>query len=127
MSLARRRAVFGRPGRAWSLAAASAAASAFVAATPGDSGAGATPPPKTVTLRDIAFTPSTLRLERGRSVRWVWKDPFVAHDVRSRGLPRFRGATTRQSGSHTVQFTRRGTYRYVCTLHPGMAGRIVVR
>jgi plastocyanin len=78
-------------------------------------------------LEDIDFTPGTLRIARGDSVRWVWKDDPTPHNVRSRGTNRFQGSGTRTAGSHRVRFNRAGTYRYVCTVHIGMDGRIVVR
>jgi plastocyanin len=51
----------------------------------------------------------------------------VSHNVTSRGAPRFRSSPTKMTGTWSVRFAKAGTYRYVCTLHPGMAGRVVVR
>jgi plastocyanin len=80
-----------------------------------------------VTLRGIAFHPARLTIARASSVRFVWKDPGVTHNVTSRGPDRFRSAGSRKIGAYTVRLTRRGTYRYVCTIHFGMKGTIVVR
>ena len=81
-----------------------------------------------VVLEDIAFAPETVRVKRGARVTWVWRDGATPHDVRSRGRPRFRGTGARTQGRHTVRFTKQGTYRYVCTIHPlAMSGRVVVR
>ena len=82
---------------------------------------------KTVTLRDIAFAPKNLSVARGTSVTFVWRDGSTAHNVVSRGTKRFKPIGIRTSGSQSRRFTKAGTYRYVCTLHPGMAGRITVR
>jgi plastocyanin len=30
------------------------------------------------------------------------------------------------TGTYTVRFTRPGAYRYVCTIHPNMKGRVIV-
>jgi plastocyanin len=85
-------------------------------------------PPARVELRDFAFTPAVVRVRTGRRVTWTWRDgPYVLHDLRSVGRPRFRGSAERREGSYTVRFTRAGTYRYLCTLHAGMTGRVVVR
>ncbi len=81
----------------------------------------------TVVLKDVDFKPSTVRIRRGDSVRWVWRDGSTPHNVRSRGARRFKGSGTRTQGRHTVRFRRAGTYRYVCTIHIGMDGRVVVR
>jgi plastocyanin len=82
---------------------------------------------KRVVLKDIDFSPATVTVRRGDSVRWVWRDPNVSHDVTSRGRLRFRSSATRLTGTHTVRFRRKGTYRYVCTIHPSMLGKVVVR
>ena len=81
-----------------------------------------------VTLEDIEFKPATVRIKKGDRVRWTWKDgPSTSHNVRSRGTRRFKGSSTKETGTHTVTFRRSGTHRYVCTIHPGMDGRVVVR
>ena len=80
-----------------------------------------------VLLKDIEFTPSTVTIQRGSSVRWVWKDPRVSHNVKSRGRLRFRSSDTKLTGTHLVRFRSKGTYRYVCTIHPNMIGKVVVR
>ena len=82
---------------------------------------------KTVTLRDIAFSPKSLTVSRGATVTFRWRDGDTPHNVTSRGAKRFTSIATRESGSRSRTFTKAGTYRYVCTLHPGMAGRITVR
>jgi plastocyanin len=82
---------------------------------------------KTVTLRNIAFAPKSLTVSRGTTVTFAWRDGDTAHNVVSKGTKRFESIATRETGSRKRTFTKAGTYRYVCTLHPGMAGRITVR
>jgi plastocyanin len=82
---------------------------------------------RTVTLRNIAFSPKSLTVSRGSTVTFSWQDGDTAHNVTSRGTKRFSSIASRESGSRSRRFTKAGTYRYVCTLHPGMAGRITVR
>lgn len=82
---------------------------------------------RTVVLRDIAFKAARVTIHRGDRVRWRWKDGDTSHNVTSRGRTRFKSSATKSSGTYVVRFTRRGTYLYVCTLHPGMTGRVVVR
>ena len=79
----------------------------------------------TVILKQIRFRPATLSIRRGDSVRWIWRDGAIEHNVAFRG---FRSRTQR-SGTYTVRFTRSGTFAYVCTLHvaEGMKGKIVVQ
>ena len=101
-----------------------AAAVLCVAAVPLEAGAAGV---ERVVLKDIDFSPASVTIRRGDSVRWVWRDPNVSHDVTSRGRLRFRSSATKLTGTHTVRFRRKGTYRYVCTIHPNMLGKVVVR
>ncbi len=82
---------------------------------------------KTVTLRNIAFAPKNLTVAKNATVTFKWLDDRTAHNVVSKGPKRFASIATRETGSRSRKFTSAGTYRYVCTLHPGMAGRITVR
>lgn len=107
-----------------------AALTALFALLPVSSCAGpATTPPATATvvLRNIAFRPGTVHIRPGEWVTFSWRDGASPHDVTPVGPRRFRRLRARQSGFASVRFTRRGTYRYVCTIHPGMTGRVVVR
>jgi plastocyanin len=80
-----------------------------------------------VELRNVAFSPARVLVRRGTTVTFAWRDGDTPHDVTSVGRRRFRRLGPRKSGTATVRFTHRGTFRYVCTIHPGMAGRVVVR
>ena len=100
--------------------ACGAGLSPALAARPGARSAAAT---TTVKLKNISFTPATVRIARGGSVKWVWKDGDTPHDVTFAG----RHSKIQQSGSYTLSFGRAGTFKYHCTIHPGMDGRVVVR
>jgi plastocyanin len=80
----------------------------------------------TVVIRNIDFSRHTVRIHRGESVRWRFADAGVSHNVTSRGRPHFRSSTSMLTGTYTVRFTRPGAYRYVCTIHPNMKGRVIV-
>jgi plastocyanin len=82
---------------------------------------------KTVTLKNIAFSPKKLSVSKGTKVTFAFRDDTTTHNVTSSGSKRFKNIGDRASGSVTRTFSRAGTYRYSCTLHPGMTGRIVVR
>jgi plastocyanin len=81
---------------------------------------------RTVTLRNIAFSPKSLSISRGTTVTFSWRDDDTVHNVHSTGAKRFKSISDRSTGSQSRKFTSAGTYRYVCTLHPGMSGRITV-
>ncbi len=69
------------------------------------------------------FSPRTLRIRRGMRVRWSWNSN-APHNVAFRRL-RKRSRTASQ-GRFTLRFRRRGSYRYLCTVHD-FGGKIVVR
>lgn len=82
---------------------------------------------RTVALEGIAFSPKSLAIRVGTTVTFAFLDPDTEHNVISRGSKRFKSVGTRSSGSVKRTFRRGGVYRYECTLHPGMTGRISVR
>lgn len=77
-----------------------------------------------VRIAGFAFRPASLSVRRGARVVFVNRDP-VAHNATLRGS--FRSGRIRPGRSAAVRFGRRGTYRYICTIHPEMHGKIVVR
>lgn len=95
-----------------------------VAAAPATAAA---PSSATVTARDIDFHPSTVTVRKGGTVTWRFVDDPAPHNVTSRGTKRFRSSQTKLSGTYRVRFTRAGTYRYICTIHPNMDGQVRVR
>lgn len=99
-----------------------AGALALTLATPADAGI-----TKVVKLVDISIKPATVRISRGDTVKWQFLDGSAPHNVTSRGSTRFRSSPTKQSGTYSVRFRKAGTYRYVCTIHPNMVGKVVVR
>jgi plastocyanin len=106
------------------LAIAGLAFATAAPALPTAAGARAT---KTVTLKDIAFSPKSLTVSKGATVAFAFRDGSTTHNVTSTGARRFKTIPNRSSGSVARTFRRAGTYRYECTLHPGMTGRISVR
>ncbi|HEX3872605.1 MAG TPA: plastocyanin/azurin family copper-binding protein [Solirubrobacteraceae bacterium] len=84
-----------------------------------------------VKLQNIMIHPSTVRIHPGDRITWEFLDgPSAEHTVTSdahKGGLRFKGTGPKLSGTYTVKFTKKGTYYYECTIHPGMNGKIVVR
>jgi plastocyanin len=76
-----------------------------------------------VEIRNFAYHPSPLRIDRGTKVTFVNRDG-AAHDATRRGS--FGTGLLRPGEAATVRFAHRGTFPYVCSLHPGMRGKVVV-
>jgi plastocyanin len=80
---------------------------------------------KRVLMASLKFHPSTTHARVGETVRWVNDDP-VAHTVTATQGASFDSGTVDVGGHYSQKLGRAGTIAYVCTIHPGMTGRIVV-
>jgi len=79
----------------------------------------------TVQVTSNAFSPTLVNLRRGGIVTWVWTDTTSQHNVTFNDP--LLSSQTLSSGVHSVVFQTAGTFNYVCTVHTGMTGSIVVR
>jgi plastocyanin len=94
--------------------------------TTGGIGGGTTNPLlASVQVNANSFSPSLVNLGRGGTVVWLWADTTAQHNV-SFNDP-LLSSQTKNSGTHTVVFSTAGTFNYVCSVHPGSTGSIVVR
>ena len=103
------------------LAAAPVAAVALIAATAVPTGAATS-----VRVDDDVFKPGSLTVRSGTTVTWrfVGDDP---HNVTvKKGPVKFKSGT-KSSGKFSKKLRRGGTYRIVCTIHPGMDMTLKVR
>ena len=78
-----------------------------------------------VTMKDIQFNPTQVKIKTGQTVTWT-NDDSVGHDVTADSFKSGSagGINGGQSFQHT--FKKAGTFSYVCTVHPGMKGTVVV-
>jgi plastocyanin len=90
----------------------------------GDQAARATPAVGVdeVVARDLAFVPPAVQVPAGTTVTWRFDDARVPHNVQGDGFK----SEILTKGSFQHRFDRPGSYAYVCTLHAGMTGRVVV-
>jgi plastocyanin len=81
-----------------------------------------------VRIKNFMFSPTTLRIHRGDSVKWEFLDGDIdtEHNVTSTGHTHFKSSSSRESGSYRVTFNKKGTYTYRCTIHSNMVAKIVV-
>ena len=76
-----------------------------------------------VGIRSFAYHPSALSVEEGTKVVFSNRDS-VAHTATRRGS--FSTGKIRPGRSAAIRFGERGVYRYHCTIHPSMRGKVVV-
>jgi plastocyanin/mono/diheme cytochrome c family protein len=91
------------------------------AATSGAHGHGA----NTIAMDGTSFEPSSFTVKVGGTVTFTNKDPFPHNVVSKTGG--FRSGDVDSDQSWQFHATKPGTFPYVCTLHPGMKGTIIVK
>lgn len=74
-------------------------------------------------VANYAFAPRTLEINRRETVHWLW-DSNVGHNVTFPKLD--KNSVTGASETFKLKFKKRGTFKYVCTVH-GFRGKIVVK
>ena len=75
-----------------------------------------------VALRDSRFHPAVIQVKSGQTVTWSFDDRGTTHNVKGTGW----GSGDQASGTFAHTFAAPGSYRYSCTLHLGMNGRVDV-
>jgi amicyanin len=76
-----------------------------------------------VKIGNFTFTPQELRIKAGTTVTWTNEDD-IPHTVVS--PPQVRSKPLDTNDKFAFTFTRPGTYKYFCSLHPHMTGVVVV-
>jgi plastocyanin len=87
----------------------------------GGGGGGATE----VSMEGIAFQPAEVTVSAGDTVNWVNNDT-VGHDVTADSFSSGEPGAMANGDEFEHTFEEAGTFDYVCTVHPGMEGSVVV-
>jgi plastocyanin len=77
-----------------------------------------------VYIQGMAFSPATLTITAGTTVKWNNKDA-VAHTVTSDSTL-FDSGIISANGIYTYTFAKEGTYFYHCELHANMKAKVIV-
>lgn len=78
----------------------------------------------TVSIKNFAFTPSTITVKAGTTVTWTNSDQDP-HTVSANG-GQFRSQTLNTGDTYKYTFSTAGTFAYLCTIHPFMTATVVV-
>ena len=81
--------------------------------------------PNTIVMKNFDFTPMAMTVNAGTTVTWRNMDEEPHTVVSADGL--FRSAALDTKESFAFTFTKAGTYKYVCSIHPKMVGTITVK
>ncbi len=78
----------------------------------------------TVAIEAFAFAPATIKAQVGQEITWANHDP-AEHTVTQVGGG-FDSGTMAKGATFEMTLDRPGEFRYICKLHPGMKGTVVV-
>jgi plastocyanin len=78
--------------------------------------------PGTVRVVDNAFDPKTTEVAVGDTVTWTFEGSAL-HNVTGPGM---KSGNLKKGKTFEHTFNSAGTVEYVCTLHPGMKGKVEV-
>lgn len=81
--------------------------------------------PAAVQIDNFTFTPATLTVTAGATVTWKNDDDSPHRIGDKNGTFKSAALDTDDTFSHT--FAAPGEYPYICTIHPYMAGKIIVK
>jgi plastocyanin len=81
--------------------------------------------PATVKIDNFTFAPATLTVTAGTTVTWKNEDDSPHRIGDKNGTFKSAALDTDDTFSHT--FAAPGEYPYICTIHPYMVGKIIVK
>jgi len=81
---------------------------------------------KEVLISHFKYQPDTLALKVGDTVEWQNVD-IVPHTATAVDRKTFDSGRIAKGASWRFTLTRKGTYDYLCTLHPNMKAKLIVR
>ncbi len=81
------------------------------------------PKENNVNIQNSAFSPAEITITKGTAITWTNLD-ITAHTATGTG---FDSGALQQGQSWSHAFNDTGTFDYICSIHPGMKGRVVVK
>ncbi len=79
--------------------------------------------PVNVAVRSLVFVPKKFDAKVKQKINFVWREN-VAHNI---VFDKKHKSPTQNKGSWSTSFDKAGTYKFKCTLHPGMNGEVKVK
>jgi plastocyanin len=75
-----------------------------------------------ITISNFSFNPNALTVKVGTTVTWTNQDSVV-HKIKS---DNFNSPDLGQGDKFEFTFSNKGSFDYVCSIHPSMQGKIIV-
>jgi plastocyanin len=77
-----------------------------------------------VSMKNIQYSPTSLTVKVGQTVTWT-NDDTVVHNVTADDGT-FKSSTFGGGKTFSWKATKAGTFKYACTIHPGMVATLTV-
>ncbi|MDQ8043755.1 MAG: cupredoxin family copper-binding protein [Solirubrobacteraceae bacterium] len=81
-----------------------------------------------VDIKDFKYSKTPLTVKVGQKVTWTNRDS-MEHDVdptkSAKGAPHSK--LLKKGQSYTWTATKKGTFNYICSVHPYMKGKVIVK
>lgn len=80
---------------------------------------------RTIKLSGMKFSPSRITIHKRDKIRFVWADggKTGGHTLVGPHV----NVKLQKTGSKTVTFKKAGSFKYICTVHPGMTTIVKVK
>ena len=79
----------------------------------------------TIVIEGMKFSPEILEIKSGDTVIWKNKDIFP-HNATAENAA-FKSPEIGSNGAWKTKMRKKGTYAYLCTLHPTMKATLIVK
>ncbi|MCJ0906414.1 plastocyanin/azurin family copper-binding protein [Rhodococcus sp. ARC_M6] len=87
-----------------------------------------TEPAVVIEVKNMAYTPASVTIQKGQTVEWKFNDGGLPHDVVGNGaLEGKLKSELLTEGTFSYTFDDAGTFTYHCTPHPMMVGTVIVQ
>jgi len=91
----------------------------------GGTGSSTSPTTYDIEIKNFAFSPSTLTIKKGDTVKWTNQDS-TRHTATSDSRNELDSELLAKGDSYSHTFNSVGTFNYHCTPHPSMKAKIIV-
>lgn len=81
----------------------------------------------TVEIHNFAFQPATVTVHPGDTVEWKNEDSVPHTATGDSTKPAFDSSTIQPGATWRYDAKEKGTYNYICTIHPYMKGTLIVQ
>jgi plastocyanin len=110
------------------IAGAGLAAVSLLLSNPGRVEAGSDAPKVvTVEIRNFAFQPATVTVHPGDTVEWKNEDSASHTATEETPKPGFDSGVLQSGATWRYNAREKGTYKYICKIHPYMKGELIVQ